>query len=145
MTEEGLNVGDPLPDGLSFRASTGQWQAQYKGPRITYNIARYGDAAKDLANRALELMVSGAFDPVADDLLFKHSWRLDDAARQLGLSLPQLRQWMLTGTVNAQEIRPPKRDVRGVDRITGYELIMAQERLTTCTRGEVNGKVESGA
>lgn len=74
-------------------------------------------------------MVSGAFDPVADDLLFKHSWRLDDAARQLGLSLAQLRQWMLTGTVNAQEIRPPKRDVRGVDRVTGYELIMAQERL----------------
>lgn len=144
MTEEVMCVSESLPDGLSFRASTGQWQAQHKGQRITYNIARYGDTAKELAARALERMVAGTFDPVADDLLFKHSWRLDDAAKQLGLSLTQLRQWMLTGMVNCKEIRPPKRDVRGVDRITGYELIMAQERLTTCTRGE-DGKVESSA
>lgn len=85
--------------------------------------------AKELANRALERMQTGTFDPVADDLLFKQSWKMDDAARQLGLSLTQLRQWMLTGAVNGKEIRPPKRDVRGVDRITGHELMMAQERL----------------
>lgn len=124
-------VSESLPKGLSFQVSTGQWQAQYKGQRITYSIARYGYMAKELASRARERMVAGTFDPVADDLLFKHSWRLDDAARQLDLSLAQLRQWLLTGTVNGKEIRPPKRDVRGVDRITGYELIMAQERLTT--------------
>lgn len=56
---------------------------------------------------------------------------MDDAARQLGLSLTQLRQWMLTGAVNGKEIRPPKRDVRGVDRITGHELMMVQEWLAT--------------
>ncbi len=83
----------------------------------------------DLFAPSLERMQAGTFDPVADDLLFKQSWKMDDVARQLGLSLGQLRQWMLTGIVNGKEIRPPKRDVRGVDRITGYELMMAQERL----------------
>ncbi len=122
-------MGGPLPKGLSFKASTCQWQAQNKGLRVTYNTARYGDMAKDLAHRALERMQAGIFDPVADDLLLKYSWRMDDAAKQLGLSLGQLRQWMLTGTVNGKEIRPPKRDVQGGDRISGCELMMAQERL----------------
>ncbi len=124
-------MSESLPKGLSFQASTGQWKAQHKGQKITFNTARYGDMAKELANRALERMQTGTFDPVADDLLFKQSWKIDDAARQLGLSLTQLRQWMLTGAVNGKEIRPPKRDVRGVDRITGHELMMALVRLAT--------------
>lgn len=118
-----------LPKGLSFQASKGQWKAQHKGQMSTYSTARYGDGAKDLAHRALDRMQAGTFDPVADDLLFKQSWKMDDAARQLGISLGQLRLWMLTGIVNGKEVRPPKQDVRGVDRITGYELMMAQERL----------------
>ncbi|WP_324015800.1 MULTISPECIES: hypothetical protein [Aeromonas] len=120
-----------LPKGLTFQASKGLWMAQSKGHRVTYSTARYGDMAKELASRALERMQTGTFDPVADDLLFKQSWKMDDAARQLGLSLTQLRQWMVTGTVNGKEILPPKRDVRGVDRITGHELMMAQVRLAT--------------
>lgn len=122
-------MSEELPKGLSFQASKGQWKAQHKGQMYTYSRARYGDGAKDLAHRALERMQAGTFDPVADDLLFKQSWKMDDVARQLGLSLRQLRLWMLTGIVNDKEVRPPKRDVRGVDRITGYELMMAQERL----------------
>ncbi len=122
-------MSDRLPKGLSFKAATCQWQAQYNGLRVTYNTARYGDMAEDLARRALERMLAGNFYQVADDLLLKYSWRMDDAAKQLGLSLGQLRQWMLTGTVNGMEIRSPKRDVQGVDRISGYELRMAQERL----------------
>lgn len=122
-------MGEVLPKGLSFRASTGQWQAQDKGRRATYNNSRYGDMAKELAYRALKRMEAGIFDQLADDLLLKYSWRMEDAAKQLGLSLGQLRQWMLTGTVNGKEIRPPKRDVQGVDRISGCELMMAQERL----------------
>ncbi|WP_339331890.1 hypothetical protein [Aeromonas caviae] len=118
-------MSESLPKGLSFQASTGQWKAQHKGQKITFNTARYGDMAKELANRALERTQTGTFDPVADDLLFKQSWKIDDAARQLGFSLTQLRQWMLTGAVNGKESRPPKRDVRGVDRITGHELMMA--------------------
>lgn len=124
-------MSEALPKGLSFQASTGQWKAQHKGQKITFNTARYGDMAKELANRALERMQTGTFDPATDDLLFKQSWKIDDAARQLGLSLTQLRQWMLTGAVNGKEIRPPKRDVRGVDRITGHELMMALVRLAT--------------
>jgi hypothetical protein len=124
-------VSEELPKGLSFQASKGQWKAQHKGQIYTYSMARYGDGAKDLANRALERMQAGTFDPVADDLLFKQSWKMDDVARQLGLSLGLLRLWMLTGMVNGKELQPPKRDVRGVDRITGYELMMAQERLAT--------------
>ena len=126
--ETGAEVSE-LPNGLSFNASTGQWRAQYKGQRITYSTARYGDMAKDLAHSALKRMLAWNFDPVADDLLLKYSWRMDDAATQLGLSLGQLRQWMLTGIVNGKEIRSPKRDVQGVDRISGHELMMAQERL----------------
>lgn len=126
--ENGAEVSE-LPNGLSFNASTGQWRAQYKGQRITYSTVRYGDMAKDLALSALKRMLAGNFDPVADDQLLKYSWRMDDAATQLGLSLGQLRQWMLTGIVNGKEIRPPKRDVQGVDRISGHELMMAQERL----------------
>ncbi|TNJ24411.1 hypothetical protein CF112_00930 [Aeromonas hydrophila] len=119
------------PKGLTFQASKGLWMAQHKGHRVTYSTTRYGGMAKELASRALERMRAGTFDPIADDLLFKQSWKMDDAARQLGLSLTQLRQWMVTGTVNGKEIHPPKRDVRGVDRITGHELMMVQLRLAT--------------
>ncbi|WP_219306396.1 hypothetical protein [Aeromonas hydrophila] len=56
--------------------------------------------AKELASKALERMQAGTFDPVVDDLLFKQSWKMNDAARQLGLSLTQLRQWMMTVVVN---------------------------------------------
>lgn len=122
-------MGETLPKGLSFKASTGQWQAQDKGMRVTYNNSRYGDMAEELAYRALQRMKAGIFDQLADDLLLKYSWRMDDAAKQLGLSLGQLRQWMLTGTVYGKLIRPPKRDVQGIDRISGCELMMAQERL----------------
>lgn len=125
---QSLDATEAIP-GLSFQASKGQWKAQHKGQMITYNIARYGEVAKELAYRALERMRAGTFDPVSDDILFKHSWRMADAAKQLGMTLGQLRQWILTGMVNGVEIRPPQRDVRGVDRITGHELMMAQERL----------------
>ncbi|MFM5363261.1 hypothetical protein ACET98_19475 [Aeromonas veronii] len=126
-------ITEQLPSGLSFQASKCQWKAQHKGQMITYSTARYGDAAEELARRALAKMLAGTFDPVADDLLFKHSWRMGDAAKQMGMTLGQLRQWMLTGVVNGLEIRPPQRDVKGVDRITGHELILAQERLTAST------------
>lgn len=126
-------MSELIPDGISFQASRGSWQACYQGQRVNYSTARFGDMAEALASRALERLLAGQFDPVADDLLFKQSWKMEDASRQLGLSLGQLRQWMLTGMVNGREIRPPKRDVKGVDRITGYELMMAQERLSAQT------------
>ncbi|EKP0314281.1 TPA: hypothetical protein ACSP2B_003855 [Aeromonas veronii] len=93
--------------------------------------------AETLAHRALLKLQAGNFDPVSDDLQFKLSWRMLDAARQLGLSLGQLRQWMLTGMLNGHEIKPPMRDVKGVDRITGpgCELMLAQERLAECKSG----------
>ncbi|GKR80758.1 hypothetical protein KAM481_42280 [Aeromonas caviae] len=37
--------------------------------------------------------------------------------------------------LNGHEIKPPMRDVKGVDRITGCELMMAQERLAECKSG----------
>lgn len=126
MTESAVTEAIP---GLSFQASNGQWKAQHKGQMTTFSTVRYGDMAKELAERALEQMKAGKYDPVADDLLFKHSWRMADAARQLGMTLSQLRHWMLTGMLDGREVTPPKRDVKGVDRIAGVELILAQERL----------------
>lgn len=133
-------MSEPLPTGISFQASKGQWTAQHKGQKITYSTARYGDTAKELAHRALERMTAGTFDPVTDNLLFKHSWRMEDACKQLGMTIGQLRQWILTGTVNGTEIRPPQRDVKGVDRISGYELMMAQERLAGGPAATEQGK-----
>lgn len=131
---------DPLPTGLSFQASKGQWKAQHKGQMVTYSTARYGDTAKELAYRALERIKAGTFDPVNDDLIFKQSWRMEDASRLLGMTLGQLRQWMLTGIAKGREVKPPKRDVRGTDRITGYELMMAQERLAGGLTATEQGK-----
>lgn len=123
------NAATEAIPGLSFQASKCQWKAQHKGQITTYSTARYGDTAKELANRALERMKAGTFDPVTDDLLFKNSWRMEDAAKQLGITLGQLRQWMITGVLDGREVTPPKRDMKGTDRIIGYELMMAQERL----------------
>lgn len=111
------------------KQSCGMWQANYRGKKVTYSESRFGYVAEFLAYNALNKMKSGEFDPVSDDLLLKHSWRMDDAAKELGLSLGQLIQWMRTGVLNMRELRPPKRDVKGVDRINGYELMKAKKRL----------------
>lgn len=114
---------------VTAQLSGGLWQARFQDKRVTYSEARFGEHAEALAYRALRRLQTGNFDPVTDELCFKHSWRMQDAAKQLDMSIGQLRLWMLTGVVNGREIIPPKRDVKGVDRITGFELMMALERL----------------
>lgn len=131
-------MSKPFGSGsVTVQTSRGLWQASYLGQKVTYSEARFGAMAETLAHRALLKLQAGNFDPVSDDLQFKLSWRMLDAARQLGLSLGQLRQWMLTGMLNGHEIKPPMRDVKGVDRITGpgCELMLAQERLAECKSG----------
>lgn len=129
-------MSKPFGSGsVTVQPSRGLWQASYLGQKDTYSEARFGPMAETLAHRALLKLQAGNFDPVSDDLQFKLSWRMLDAARQLGLSLGQLRQWMLTGMLNGHEIKPPMRDVKGVDRITGCELMMGQERLAECKSG----------
>ncbi|AXB03948.1 hypothetical protein JD499_11630 [Aeromonas enteropelogenes] len=129
-------MSKPFGSGsVTVQPSRGLWQASYLGQKVTYSEARFGPMAETLAHRALLKLQAGNFDPVSDDLQFKQSWRMVDAARQLGLSLGQLRQWMLTGMLNGHVIKPPMRDVKGVDRITGCELMMAQERLAECKSG----------
>lgn len=117
------------PGSVTYQESSGLWKASHQGRNVTYSVARFGDMAEPLANRALQRMQAGDFDPLSDDLYFKQSWRADDAAKHLGISLGQLRQWILTGMIGGREVKPPKRDVKGADRITGFELILAQERL----------------
>lgn len=123
-------MGKPFgPGSVTTQPERGLWKASYQRRFVTYSEARFGDMAEALAHRALQQMQAGTFDPIADDLYFKLSWEAKDAARQLGLTASQLRQWMLTGTIEGQEVRAPRRDVRGSDRINGFELMMAQERL----------------
>lgn len=124
------------PGSVTVQAGRGLWKASYQGQVVTYSEARFAGMAEALANRALQRMRAGNFDPVADDLYFKQSWRIEDAAKQLGLSLGQLRQWIMTGMISGQEVTPPKKDVKGTDRITGYELILAQERLLATEGGD---------
>lgn len=114
---------------VTFQKSSLKWNAIYLRQKVTYSEARFGNLAEALAYRALSRMQAGTFDYVSDDLLLKLSWRLEDAAKQLGLSISQLRRWMLTGMIYECELKPPARDVVGVDRISGCELMMAQERL----------------
>lgn len=112
-------------------ASNGLFTACYQGARITYSTARYGDAARDMANRALTKLRAGTFDQIRDDLLFKQTWPIKEAAKLLGMTDGQLRQWLVTGYINGQEITPPKRDTqsRATDRFSGFEVMAAAERI----------------
>lgn len=111
----------------------GLWVVRYKNHRVTYSESRFGELAEQLAIRALGRLRNGDFDPVYDDLIFKFSWTIQDAAVQLCMSVSQLRQWMLTGVLGTIEIKPPARDYKGNDRINGCELIMAVERVNIVT------------
>ncbi|THJ44940.1 hypothetical protein E8Q35_12170 [Aeromonas veronii] len=106
------------------------WVAVYLDYRVAYSENRFGAMAEHLANRALTRLKSGTYDPDREDMMLRHSWPMRDAIVPLGISIGQLRHWMLTGTIEGKPITPPRRDTKGVDRISGCELIMAMERLT---------------
>lgn len=112
-------------------ASNGLFTACYQGTRVTYSTARYGDSATYMAHRALAKLRSGTYDPIRDDLLFKQTWPIKEAAKLLGMTDGQLRQWLVTGHLNGQEIIPPKRDTQGraADRFSGFEVMAAAERI----------------
>lgn len=112
-------------------SSNSQFTAKYQGVTVTYTTARYGDAASDMANRALAKLRAGTFDQIRDDLLFKQTWPIREAAKLLGMSDGQLRQWLVTGHLNGKEITPPKRDTqnRNSDRFSGFEVMAAAERI----------------
>jgi len=80
------------PGSVTMQASRGLWKASFQGQSVTYSESRIGDMAEELAHWALQRLQAGDFDPVADDLQFKQSWRIEDAAKQLGMSVSQLRQ-----------------------------------------------------
>ena len=107
----------------------GLWKASFNGKQVTYTEARFGPLAEPLAYRALRMMKEGKFDQERDDLLIRYSWKINDAAKQCGMSLGQMRQWILTGKVGEIEIKPPRRDMSGTDYIAGIELLLAQYRL----------------
>lgn len=111
---------------ISF--SSGSWIACYLKDRIWYSESRYGDNAKELAEAALCKLKSGTFDP-REDMLLKHSWTNKDASAYLGITTGQLVRWQQTGRILDQEIRPPRKDPKGTDRIVGFELVTARERL----------------
>lgn len=111
---------------ISFCAES--WIAHYQGARISYSEKRYGDNAKELAEATLTKLKSGTFNP-REDALLKHSWTNKDACAYLGLTFGQLVSWQQTGVILGQEIRPPRKDPKGTDRIVGFELITAKERL----------------
>lgn len=115
-------------NGSVFRTGT-NWVASYQGVRVMYSESRFGYAAQLLATRALAKMKDGEEVSQLEDVLLRASWRMQDAAPQLQMTVGQLRQWMLTGFYNGIEIRPPLRAPQGADRITGCELILARERL----------------
>lgn len=110
--------------------SNGVWHAQHCGQKVCYSEARFGSVAQDLANKSFERMNSGEFDRAQEDLIFKTSWRLQDAAKFLLISDSQLRQWLITGLINGREISPPKRDSKGgCDKFNGFEVVSAAARL----------------
>ncbi len=77
-------MSKPFGSGsVTVQTSRGLWQASYLGQKVTYSEARFGAMAETLAHRALLKLQAGNFDPVSDDLQFKQSWRMLDAARQL--------------------------------------------------------------
>ena len=59
----------------------------------------------------------------------KHSWTNKDASAYLGITTGQLIRWQQTGQILEQKIRPPRKDPKGTDRIVGFELVTAKERL----------------
>lgn len=70
---------------------------------VNINKSRhFGAMVEHLANRALSRFKSGTYDPDREDLMLRHSWPMRDAIVPLGLSIGQLRHWMLTGTIEGK-------------------------------------------
>ncbi|WP_324040349.1 hypothetical protein [Aeromonas dhakensis] len=115
---------------MGVSVSNGVWYAQHAGQRVCYSEARFGSVAQDLATKAFERMTLGKFNDAQEDLIFKNSWRLQDAARFLLISDNQLRQWLITGLINGREVPPPRRDSKGgCDKFNGFEVVSAAARL----------------
>lgn len=112
-----------------FYESKGVWIAHHAGIRISYSESRFGNRARDLAQRALAKMQAGQSISKLEHETLRKTWLLNDAAKMLGMSTGQLTNWMLTGVCEGLEIRPPMRALEGGDKIRGYELLLASERL----------------
>lgn len=123
-------MGRAVGEGsVTVQKERGLWKASFNGKSATYTETRFGPLAEPLAYRALQMMREGKFNQERDDLLIRYSWKINDAAKQCGMSLGQMRQWILTGKVGELEVKPPRRDMSGTDYIAGIELLLAQYRL----------------
>jgi hypothetical protein len=130
----------PLPDQQGetksanqisgIRHSSNKWTAHHNGLSASFNVSKYGPAAKTLAEDIYLRWQAGlpGHDNEIDPVIGRHMFPISLAATELSITVTQLRRWMVTGVVFDLQIRPPAR-VSNKDYIAGYELYAARQRL----------------
>jgi hypothetical protein len=110
--------------------SEGRWRALHGSVCASFSVKKYGPSARTLAEDAYERMVSGLppFEDEMDETIGRYNFALSIAAAQLGMTVRMLRQWMVSGEIHENRIRPPAK-ASGKDYVSGYELMAAQRRL----------------
>lgn len=104
------------------------WCASHGGKQITFSSNKYGAGAKELAEWAYEQLQQGVIPDQREISLARHPYSFALATKELGISLGELRQWLITGQIDGLNVIPPCR-IKGRDYIAGHELAKARKRL----------------
>ena len=104
------------------------WCASHRGKQITFSSHKYGAGAKELAAWAYAQLLQGVVPDRREIALARHPYSFALVSKELGISLSELRQWIITGQIQGLNVLPPCR-VSGREYIAGYELAKAKQRL----------------